>query len=1160
MIIRNMFKSDINRDINGVIKMNTSNEKVLKQELEEYVVTKELRRHFVNFYDRYEESLDVPTEKIGVWISGFFGSGKSHFLKMLSFLLSNKVVAGKPTIEYFRDKFDDPMTFAVIERCANVPTDTILFDIDSIGSIEKNKTVIMRIFAKVFYDHQGFYGDDLKVAKLEKQLAKRGKYEEFKKKFEELHGDSWAESRDAFSFYEDDVVEALVDIGMFSENAARNWFNGVETNELSIDQLTDEIKEYVFSKGKDYRLIFMIDEVGQYIGSDVSLMLNLQSIVQDLGVKCDGRVWVMVTSQEDVDSIVKVIGNDFSKIQGRFDTRLSLSSSSVDEVIKKRILAKEDNATDLLKMVYSNNAAVLKNLYTFKDSVLDIKGYTGENDFAETFPFVPYQAIIAQKSLTEIRKHGNAGKHFADSARPMLAIYKDAAMAIQNRDENALVPFYLFYDPINTFLEDAIRRVVARCQRAADEHNGVEQFDVNVLKLLYLIRYIDDFKPNIENITILMIDDVRTDKITLKSQVSDSLNRLFSQNYVARNGDSYTFLTDEEQDIAREIRATMIDSAQITSSIGSTIFNDLYPNKKYRYQNKYDFDFDKIVDESYQSAPTGGMKVRIITQASDMYNAGESTWRMRTQADGEAYIVLSDEYPYFEEIESAMKIRKYVKTRNVSQLPSTIQAIIAAKQRQASSYENEAKGLISKSFLNATFVVNGEKIDPKGSTVKDKMDYVLSYLTESVYKKLDLIKFNYSNDDQIYDIINPKNAGMVTAASANEEAVKEISDYLKMQQDRFLPTSMKDIQSRFSGTGYGWREIDIAACVAELIAADEISLQYGGSTLSKFDKHIVDYLRKKTEVDKVKVIKKTRVSDKILKDARNLMKDYLNVMTVPSKEDELCKYIIDTFEERRNYCDNLLRNYASQSYPGKKVVEDSKALYSEIINASKDNTVLLNTLLKKENDLYDLADDFDNVNTFFKNQKQVYDKGRSLIDNLKNEKDFVNSREFTEAFDRISQILNMDVPYRFISEIPGLIQTCEKIYNAKLDDKRLESKRIIRSLLGEVAQYKNEKNASLFNKYQSFFKSKEVSVDMINLITILDATTSSLYNAKEKYIEELIKEGSKDEEEDKQVKIVRKANLLTSRQLTKADVDSYIQTLRDQLYKELEDADVIQII
>ncbi|MBR2676829.1 MAG: BREX system P-loop protein BrxC [Solobacterium sp.] len=324
MLIKNMFKNDINRDINGVIKMNTSNEEILKQELEEYVVTRELRKHFDNFYDRYEKSLDVPTEKMGVWISGFFGSGKSHFLKMLSFLLSNKEVAGKKTLEYFQDKFDDPMMFAMIERCASVPTDTILFDIDSIGSIEKNKTVIMRIFAKVFYDYRGYYGDDLKVAKLEKQLDKFGKYDEFKSKFEEIHGASWNDSRDAFSFFEDDVVEALTSINVFSENAARNWFNGVETNELSIDQLTDEIKEYVFSKGKDFRLIFMIDEVGQYIGSDVNLMLNLQSVVQELGTKCRGRVWVMVTSQEDVDSIVKVIGNDFSKIIGRFDTRLSL--------------------------------------------------------------------------------------------------------------------------------------------------------------------------------------------------------------------------------------------------------------------------------------------------------------------------------------------------------------------------------------------------------------------------------------------------------------------------------------------------------------------------------------------------------------------------------------------------------------------------------------------------------------------------------------------------------------------------------------------------------------------------------------------------------------------------------------------------------------------
>ena len=1159
MIIRNMFKSDINRDINGVIKMNTSNEDILKQELEEYVVTRELRKHFVNFYDRYEKSLDVPTEKMGVWISGFFGSGKSHFLKMLSFLLSNKEVAGKKTVEYFRDKFDDPMTFAMIERCAKVPTDTILFDIDSIGSIEKNKTVILRIFAKVFYDHQGFYGDDLKVAKLEKHLSKIGKYEEFKNKFEEYHGDPWVESREAFAFFEDDIVDALVNIGEFSETAARNWFNGVETNEMSIDQLTNEIKEYVFSKGKDYRLIFMIDEVGQYIGSDTNLMLNLQSIVQELGVKCRGRVWVMVTSQEDIDSIIKVPGNDFSKIQARFDTRLSLSSSSVDEVIKKRILAKDSNATDLLKMVYDKNAAVLRNLYTFTESVLDIKGYKGSDDFAETFPFVPYQAIIAQKALTEIRKHGNSGKHLSDGARTMLANYKDAAVAMQNKDENALVPFYLFYDSVHTFLEDSIRRVVARCQKAADEHNGIEQMDVNVLKLLYLIRYIDDFKPNIENITILMIDDVRTEKINLKNKVKGSLDRLLTQNYVARNGESWSFLTDDEQDIAREIRATIIDSAQIISSIGSTIFNDLYPNKKYRYQNKYDFDFDKIVDDAYQSAPTGGMKVRVITQASDLYNAGESTWRMRTQADGEAYIVLSDEFPYFDEIESAMKIRKYVKQRNVSQLPSNIRTIIDAKQRQASAYESEAKSLISKSFVNATFVVNGEMIEPKGGTVKDKMDYVLSYLTESVYKKLDLIRYNYTSDDQIYEIINPKNTGLVAAASANEEAVKEIADYLKMQQDRFLPTSMKDIQNRFSGNNYGWREIDIAACVAELIASGDITLQYGGSNVSIFDKQIVNYLRKKTEVDKVKVIKKVKVSDKILKDARDLMKDYLNVMDVPSKENELCKYIIDTFEDRKQYCDKLLNNYLHYQYPRKTVVEKAKKLYVEILNSQKDSTALLKALIDKDNDLYDSADDMEEVITFFKSQVTVFNKGRDLVNEYENEVGFIESDVLTNSFNRIKQIIEMDRPFKNISEIPVQAQAFEKEYAKMLAEKRDESKKIIDRLIQEVSQYKNDRNASLYAKFEENFKDKKVQVEMTDKITILDAITSNLYNAKEKNIEDLVEAG-KEPDEIIKVKIVRKANLLTPKQLTKADVDDYVESIRQQLLAELEDTDKIQII
>lgn len=180
MQLQYIYRADINRDINGVIKVAQNDERSIEQELREYIITRELRRHFNTFLNNYEKSLNSPTDKIGVWISGFFGSGKSHFLKILSYLLSNDTVAGKKAVDYFVDKLDDPMMFAQLERCAGVPTDTILFNIDSKSPINKDKTAILRVFAKVFYEYRGFYGDDLKVAKLEQFIEKSGKMDAFK--------------------------------------------------------------------------------------------------------------------------------------------------------------------------------------------------------------------------------------------------------------------------------------------------------------------------------------------------------------------------------------------------------------------------------------------------------------------------------------------------------------------------------------------------------------------------------------------------------------------------------------------------------------------------------------------------------------------------------------------------------------------------------------------------------------------------------------------------------------------------------------------------------------------------------------------------------------------------------------------------------------------
>ena len=169
MIIRDIFENDIDRKINGVIQVGQSTDDVIEQELDEYVITKELKKHFISFFNYYSDAFDEKTNDMGVWISGFFGSGKSHFLKMLSYILENREVNGIKTVERFRKKFeDDPATFMLIDKSTKAPTETILFNIEIESLMNRDATAVLRVFAKVFYNHLGFYGENLKVALLER--------------------------------------------------------------------------------------------------------------------------------------------------------------------------------------------------------------------------------------------------------------------------------------------------------------------------------------------------------------------------------------------------------------------------------------------------------------------------------------------------------------------------------------------------------------------------------------------------------------------------------------------------------------------------------------------------------------------------------------------------------------------------------------------------------------------------------------------------------------------------------------------------------------------------------------------------------------------------------------------------------------------------------
>jgi len=1182
MQIKDMFRKKIDREIQGVIIVGQGEETNVAQELEEYVVTRELQRHFADFFAAYKKGIQGTTPKMGVWISGFFGSGKSHFLKILSYLLQNKQVGDRHAIDYFiaDRKISDQMVLADMQLAANTPSDVILFNIDIEGFSNKDKTAVLRVFAKMFYNHLGFYGENLKVAMMERYIDQQGKTDEFRRVFEEKKGKSWLEMRRAFAFNGKFIIPTLMEVLDMSEDDAKAWFNDKTSTEISIAQLVEDMKAYVDTKPAYFRLLFMIDEVGQYVGTDTDMLLNLQSLTEKIGSECEGKIWVICTGQEAIDEIIKVRADEFSRIQARFKTRLSLSSSSVDEVIQKRILKKKPDAAKELEAVYEQNDSVLRNLFSFGGSILDIKGYSTSMEFSDDFPFVPYQFIIMQKVFAEIRKHGNSGKHLSGGERSMLSGFQEAAQKIQERDEYALVPFFRFYDTVHTFLDGSIRRVIERCQKAADNGDGIEQQDVDVLKLLYLIRYIDDIPSNLDNIVILMADDIRVDKIIMRESVRGCLDRLMSQNYIGRTGDTYNFLTDEEQDIQREIRDTNVDTASIVERIAQMIYGDIFTTKKFRYE-KYDFAFDQMVDGITVGITTGGMRLRFLTVATDATEKTE--FRLMAESKGNEAIVVLADTPYYESLESAMKIRKYVKQRNVSQLPKSVQKIISDQQDEAGKYELSAMTELQKAIEGAQFYVDGEHLEIKSGNAKSRIDQSLEYLVAHVYSKLDLITKNADSDADIIAILNGTEA-MIPGTEPNREAASAMEEYLEMQDAKKLPTSMADIQSKYSAIPYGWKEIDIAAVAAPLIYAQKVTIKYAGNTIQPDDPKLPDMLRKKSEIGKTSISKRKTISATMMRDVKSMLREYFDIMDVPDDEDGLIRFVTEKFGEQRDYYASLDARYDGHKYPDRVLVQEAIHLMDDVLSQKKDNIALIERVLKKEDALFDNKEAMSNgIENFFKTQVTVFDQAVQFEKSLHDDLDRIaENEEAHKALNTIRLITMVQTGSKFnytrIRELNPLMDTVRIAHDKMLEEKRAEVLETVRQCMEatHTAANGDSKASNLIEKSDRYFSQCKEKIAELTSLALLDAMFLPMCQYKDDTVSNIESvlappapkppvqptQPGKEAAPAKK-KVVRAYNrqvVFQAKTLqTDADIDDYVEKIRSQLKQLLKNCDEIKL-
>lgn len=900
MIIKKLFKKEIDRPIQGVVTIGNEDEEQKWQELEEYVCTDEIVKSFRTFFHKYRESLTVPTEKMGVWITGFFGSGKSHFLKILGYILENEEVAGVRASEYFKDKIKDQFVLADIRQSAKANNLVVLFNIDSKAkSDSKSKTqAIMDIMIRAFNEAVGYCGASPWVADLERTLDEEGKLEEFAETFEQVSGRNWAQTRAKALLNRDSMIKALVAVREMSEESAKIF---IEDQIRNFTNATEDFGKIVntYCEKHNSRVVFLMDEVGQFIGDSAQLMLNLQTCVEDLGKFAHGKAWVVITSQQELKAMIDSTRDkqhDFSKIQGRFNTRLLLSGADADEVIKRRILDKKENAETPLRALYDANASRLSQVILFPAKPT-WSGYKDADEFKDVYPFVSYQFELLQKVFESIREHGmSEGKHISQNERSLLDAFQTSAKNVMKEESGLLVPFDSFYATAEEFIDYDIKTVFTNAARKP----SLDAFDIRVLRILFMIRYVKDMPATIDRLATLMVNNINADKGALKASILVSLQRLEAETLIQKNGDEYDFLTNEEQDVNKQINNSAYNEGEVQRTALDIIFDKILENNKYRYEGRYDFALNRFVDsESKGSFSQDGLTIRVRTQFSGSKDA--SDYQSESLRDN-AIIIDLTEGTFIDELIRANKIATF-RRNNSATMSASLAEIMSKKASEMSDRIRRAEDMIRTALTTAPIYLGGSFFDIKKKDGKERLQDALKEMVVRDYFKIGLVNYFYPDQKSIFNLLAESDLvfGDNLSGDSNKAAYDEILEKIQDDKNVYRNTTVKSLLEHFSKKPYGWRDLDILGMIARLWKYQSLIISIHDHVVDESNTGFKNDLARKNNIDTMVVRPKEIIDETVLYQVKRIMND-IYAENLPLDEALLKSGVMEFLKRRSCSC------------------------------------------------------------------------------------------------------------------------------------------------------------------------------------------------------------------------------------------------------------------
>lgn len=985
MFIKEIFETKIEEKIDPVIKVGErENDQKLAAEIGNFVVTPALEQLLEEVLEHYTDTILSATDETGVWISGYFGSGKSHLAKIISLLIENRSLEGVPATERFKSRVSSSShrhdaLIRHLSRISQCNTNVIAFNINTLtGSKE---TPLPLLLLSQYYISKGYSSNHIFAQVIESELDSGGKLDEFHSAVEKLTNQSWQKIRFKSGYYTKDLYKAVCEVvpEQFSnpdevEAALKITEKGEIYNiQYLVATLLSDLKIRERREKKPCRLMLVMDETGQWIGDDGDRLHLLQAFVEEAGSRGQGKLWVTVTTHEDMSSIIrnaKGLKTDMKKIEARFRFKISLTTENIERVLEDRLLKKNVAGKKEVAALYQANAGVLRGMGQLEDTLQKLPDCTPET-FEKFYPFFPYYIHLIPDIVKSLRSAGGRGEQLSGSTRTLLAITQDIITTGRRAYLKAPVGDIVSFDEVYGNLEgsEVNPDVRKELSRITERVSGATELTRRVAEVLYLIREIGYIPKTPQNLARLLVERTDDDVAAIVRKITPELEKLQKAKIVARIGNDYEFLTKEGRNFEEEVIEAM----------SSLRWQDVLKGIE-------DLDL-KFVD--FSTVPFLGWEcpVRIFYDTKEVSRDGDIRVQIYSPLErlgGRQIAEIeedsthhSNEYTIFVLSGTVQKfddqVKYYLAMKGVIDLwkgdphksPEAHQLASNREDNELKKQRGKIQESVSESLRQAQIIFKGSSRSlavKKDQTPSQALRAELAQFMPGIYTKYEKVPYRVQKEQNlIVDILKGDQtltadikgikiydkAGNIDKQSPLLFEIRAFMDSKRSIKERVLGNNLIE---KFSRPPYGWHQGAIRAGVASLVRSGDMKVIIEKKTFTNpSDSTLQNALKNSRDFNKVQLeIEESETDKTVLVEARKVLIALIGKRTIQEIPQGVSDAMKTFAEGQVKLADETLRWANAARLPLSKDFSEGKEAFEQFVSLSNPHHVITEIIAVKD--------------------------------------------------------------------------------------------------------------------------------------------------------------------------------------------------------------------